>query len=60
VLSAMSTRRSRSIVEIARLAGVEPARAMGVLGTLEALGGARRSGDDWRAVPLGRGVGGRP
>ncbi|MGX5696082.1 DNA-processing protein DprA [Agromyces soli] len=60
VVDAMSTRRFRSIAEIARLAGVEPSRAIGVLGTLEALGGARRSGDDWRAVPLGRGVGGRP
>lgn len=60
VLDAMSTRRFRSISEIARLAGVEPSRALGVLGTLEALGGARRSGDDWRAVPVTKGVVGPP
>ncbi|UOE45355.1 DNA-processing protein DprA [Agromyces larvae] len=49
VLDALSPRSPRSVDDVARLAGVEPARVMGVLGILEIEGRAARRPNGWVA-----------
>lgn len=52
VVDALSMRSPRSTEEIARRAGLAPSRAMGALGTLEAVGRARRSTEGWLAARM--------
>lgn len=47
LLDAMSVRVPRSVAELAARAGLEPSRALGALGTLDALGRVRRTTDGW-------------
>ncbi|UOE25231.1 DNA-processing protein DprA [Agromyces soli] len=47
LLDAMSVRAPRSVAELAARAGLEPSRALGALGTLDALGRVRRTTDGW-------------
>ncbi|SIN72050.1 DNA-processing protein DprA [Agromyces cerinus] len=53
VLDALSTRSPRELADVARRCGMSPSAAMGVLGGLEAVGGAKRHPLGWLRVGRG-------
>ncbi|WP_127793677.1 DNA-processing protein DprA [Agromyces sp. LHK192] len=53
VIDALSARAPRTTDEVARRAGIEPRRALGLLGALEAEGRAARNPNGWVAVRSG-------